>query len=149
MSAVQLAMYKARGDIFNRLIRWWTNSPYSHCELVVRGNCYSSSVRDGGVRVKTMALPSDKWDLISLPWADADAVTDWFIAHERDRYGWLDLLTGQLLGMHRDHRGVFCSEACAKALGLRGATQLSPQALLDACLDINKNAVFIAAAQIN
>lgn len=141
--SVQLALYKARGTLFNALIRWWTRSPYSHCELVINGTCYSSSIRDGGVRGKVMALPSDKWDVIELPWADDTAVTDWFIAHERDRYGWLDLLTGQLLGMQRDHRGVFCSEACAKALGLRGSTRMSPQGLLDACLDINKTAVFI------
>ena len=141
--SVQLALFKGEGDFLNRLIRWWTNSPYSHCELVVRGTCYSSSVRDGGVRAKVMALPADKWDVIELPWADDDAVTDWFIAHERDRYGWLDLLTGQLLGMQRDHRGVFCSEACAKALGLRNATRMSPQALLDACLDINKRSLYL------
>ena len=143
MSNVQLAMYKAKGDFFNGLIRWWTGSQYSHCELVVRGTCYSSSVRDGGVRAKVMALSSDKWNVIDLPWADDDAVTDWFIAHERDSYGWLDLLTGQLLGMQRDHRGVFCSEASAKAIGLRNSTRMSPQGLLDACLDINKNAVII------
>lgn len=140
---IQLALYKGQGDWFNALIRWWTRSPYSHCELVINGTCYSSSIRDGGVRGKAMALPSDKWDVIELPWADDTAVTDWFIAHERDRYGWLDLLTGQLLGMQRDHRGVFCSEACAKALGMRSATRMSPQGLLDACLDINKTAVFI------
>ena len=141
--SVNLAMYKAPGNWLNRLICWWTNSPYSHCELVVRGTCYSSSVRDGGVRAKVMALSSDKWDVVDLPWADDTDVTDWFIAHERDRYGWLDLLTGQLLGMQRDHRGVFCSEACAKALGLRNATRMSPQALLDACLDINKRSVYL------
>jgi hypothetical protein len=139
MSAVQLAMYKAKGDMFNGLIRWWTGSQYSHCELVVRGVCYSSTIRDGGVRAKVMALPSDRWDVIDLPWADVDRVTDWFIQHERDRYGWLDLITSQLFGMQRDGRGEFCSEACAKALGLRGATRLSPQGLLDACIDINKH----------
>ena len=141
--SVQLALYKGEGDLFNRLIRWWTGSPYSHCELVVRGNCFSSSVRDGGVRGKPMALPADKWDLIELPWADAQQAQAWFNRHAGERYGWLDLLTGQLLGMQRDHRGVFCSEACAKALGLRNSTRMSPQALLDACRDINKNAVFI------
>lgn len=143
MSNVQLAMYKAKGDVFNGLIRWWTGSIYSHCELLVNGHCFSSSVRDGGVRVKTMALPSDKWDLISLPWAESHMVYDWFIEHQSDRYGWLDLITGQILGMQRDHRGVFCSEACAKALGLRNSTRMSPQSLLDACRDSNKNAVFI------
>jgi len=61
---VQLALYKARGNWINRLICWWTGSPYSHCELVINGTCYSSSIRDGGVRGKTMALPSDKWDAV-------------------------------------------------------------------------------------
>lgn len=136
--SVQLALYKARGNWLNRLICWWTGSQYSHCELVVRGTCYSSTIRDGGVRAKVMALPSDKWDVVDLPWADDDAVTDWFIRHERDRYGYIDLITSQMLGMRRDHRGVFCSEACAKALGLRNSTRMSPQGLLDACLDINK-----------
>ncbi len=143
---VRLALYKARGNWLNRLICWWTGSQYSHCELVVRGTCYSSTIRDGGVRAKVMALPADRWDMIDLPWADDGSVTDWFIQHERDRYGYIDLITSQLLGMQRDGRGVFCSEACAKALGLRNATRMSPQGLLDACIDINKNAVLICKA---
>ena len=141
--SVQLALYKGRGTLFNRLIRWWTNSAYSHCELVINGMCYSSSIRDGGVRGKAMALPADKWDLIDLPWADADTCQEWFNEHAHDKYGFTDLILCQLLGARRDHRGVFCSEACAKALGLRNSTRMSPQALLDDCLDINKNAVFI------
>ena len=144
--SVQLALYKANGNWINRLIRWWTGSQYSHCELVVRGTCYSSSVRDGGVRAKVMALPSDKWDVIDLPWADDDAVTDWFIAHERDRYGWLDLILCQLLGMRRDGRGVFCSEACAAALKFPNPTRFSPQTLADECRYIGKNTVFILKA---
>ena len=63
MSAVQLAMYKAKGDLFNGLIRWWTGSQYSHCELVVRGVCYSSTIRDGGVRAKVMALLDNRMNL--------------------------------------------------------------------------------------
>ena len=59
------------------------------------------------VCVPKSALPSDKWDLVDLPWADDGSVTDWFIEHERDRYGWFDLLTGQILGMQRDHRVRF------------------------------------------
>ena len=141
--SVQLALYKGEGDFLNRLICWWTGSQYSHCELVVRGTCYSSSVRDGGVRAKVMAMPADKWDLFGLPWADDDAVTDWFVAHERDRYGWLDLLTGQLLGMRRDGRGVFCSEACAAALNFPNPTRFSPQTLADECHYIGRHTVFI------
>lgn len=139
---VRLAMYKGNGNWFNRAIRWWTGSIYSHCELLIGGNCYSSSIRDGGVRAKTMALPSDKWDVLDLPWADDGEALDWFGEHETDRYGYLDLITSQVFGSSRDGRGEFCSEACGKALGLLSSTRLSPQGLLDVCLAINKNAHF-------
>jgi len=140
---VQLAMYKGQGTAFNAAVRWKTKSQYSHCELVVRGKCYSSSIRDGGVRGKVIDLDPDKWDIYNLPWADPDAVLAWFIEHDGDIYGLSDLVLCQAFGLVRDGRGEFCSEACAKALGLRGATSKSPQGLLDACLDINKNTVFI------
>ena len=54
------------------LTRILTRGRYSHCELAVRlpetaeYECYSASIRDGGVRMKTMPLPADKWDLIPL-----------------------------------------------------------------------------------
>ena len=51
--SVQLALYKARGNWINRFIRWWTSSQYSHCELVINGTCYSSSVRDGGCAARS------------------------------------------------------------------------------------------------
>lgn len=141
--SVQLALYKARGNWLNRLICWWTGSPYSHCELVINGACYSSSIRDGGVRGKTMALPAHSWDIIDLPWADPQMVQGWFDRHAHDRYGWLDLILCQILGMRRDGRGVFCSEACAAALNIPNPTRFSPQTLADECRYINKNAVFI------
>ena len=141
--SVQLALYKSHGTWVNRFIRWWTGSQYSHCELVINGTCYSSSIRDGGVRGKTMALPAPSWDIIDLPWADPQMVQGWFDRHAHDRYGWLDLILCQILGMRRDGRGVFCSEACAAALNIPNPTRFSPQTLADECRYINKNAVFI------
>ena len=69
---------QGRGTLFNALIRWWTGSQYSHCELVINGTCCSSSIRDGGVRGKVMALPAHSWDVIDLPWADEHAAQQWF-----------------------------------------------------------------------
>jgi hypothetical protein len=57
---VKLALYKGRGGIANAVIRWWTGSIYSHCELVVDGLCYSSSVMDKGVRRKQIDLADGK-----------------------------------------------------------------------------------------
>ena len=54
--------------IYNRLVRWWTKSPYSHVELVVStGRAWSSSFEDGGVRSKLIDLDPAKWDLVDLP----------------------------------------------------------------------------------
>jgi hypothetical protein len=71
---VRLAMYKGRGQIGNAFIRWWTGSQYSHCELVVSGWCYSSSMMDKGVRRKLINLDAAKWDLIDLHWADENRI---------------------------------------------------------------------------
>lgn len=141
--SVALALYKGRGTLFNALIRWWTRSPYSHCELVINGTCYSSSIRDGGVRGKAMALPADKWDVIDLPWADAYGAQRWFDRHAHDRYGFVDLILCQLLGMRRDNRGVFCSEACAASLGLPDPTKYSPGTLAEFCRYIDRHAYFL------
>lgn len=45
---VQLALRKHDDRIGSRLICWWSGSIYSHCELVVAGVCYSSSILDRG-----------------------------------------------------------------------------------------------------
>ena len=75
---VQLALRKGDKRLSARLIQWWTNSAYSHCELVVEGWCYSSSVMDKGVRRKRIELRPDKWDVIELPWTSADDVRRFF-----------------------------------------------------------------------
>ena len=32
---IKVAFYKGRGDLFNKIVRWWTKSPYSHTELIL------------------------------------------------------------------------------------------------------------------
>ena len=126
----QLALYKGKGLIGNAAIRWWTNSIYSHCELVVDGVCYSSSLMDGGVRSKQIDLKPEHWDLIDLP-EHFDAL---ILAHfERTKglpYGWLDLIRAQAFNTAANEAGAdFCSEWCAAAIGLPNATIFSPRTL--------------------
>lgn len=78
MSQVYTAFYRGRAERFFSLARFsdWltrqvTRGPYSYCELVERLPdglfiCYSSSVRDKGVRSKRMPLPIEKWDLLPI-----------------------------------------------------------------------------------
>ena len=127
---VQLAMYKGKGKVGNALIRWWTSSPYSHCELVVNGVCYSSSLMDGGVRAKAIALNPDHWDLFELPDSLATQILDYFEKTKGQKYSWLDLIRSQVFNANLDEEdAAFCSDWCAAALGIPNPTLYSPRTL--------------------
>lgn len=131
---VHLALRKDDPRLAGRLIRGWTGSRYSHCELLVDGWCYSSSLMDGGVRRKRIELDPAKWDLLALPWADAAAILRYFQLTDGHRYGWLTLFASQVFnGNWRDDDAQFCSEWCAAALGLPNPPTYSPGTLHDHC----------------
>lgn len=137
----QLALYKGKGQIGNAAIRWWTGSQYSHCELVADGWCYSSSVMDKGVRRKRVGCGSDEislgqdhWDLVDLPWADAGTILSYFDATNDDAYGWPSLIASQVLNRNRpSEHAAFCSEWCARALGLPSPSIFNPGTLGELC----------------
>lgn len=132
--SVRLALRKHDKRVSARIILWWSGSKYSHCELLVDGYCYSSSVMDKGVRRKIIDLAPDKWDLIELPWASADDVRHYFALTDHYRYGWPSLITSQLLNLNRPVKGAeFCSEWCAKAVGLPNASSYSPGSMGELC----------------
>jgi hypothetical protein len=128
---VKLALYKKRGNWINWLIRWRTHSPYSHCELVVDGWCYSSSGRDGGVRAKQIDL-SEGWDVVDVPWAwvNKQDVLDFFAVTSGCRYDYLGVIVGAVFGTKTNKRNRwFCSEWCAEALGMAEPWRWTPASL--------------------
>lgn len=131
---VQLALRKHDDRIGSRLICWWSGSIYSHCELVIAGTCYSSSIMDKGVRAKVIDLEPEKWDVIDLPWADAADLLAYFAKTDGYSYGWFSLIASQLFNRNQtDSDSQFCSEWCASALGLPNPSTYSPKTLADAC----------------
>ncbi|QEY23561.1 hypothetical protein [Neisseria animalis] len=147
MTRVYLACYKGGRDwtgwqnawpylkarTADYLIRLFTRGPYSHCEIAVSDGgrqyrCYSSSVRDGGVRLKTMPLPSAKWDLIPLPPETAAHAAYLYEQTRGAGYDWRGAL-GTVLRLRQSGTRWFCSEWCARALRLPGAWTYSPNAL--------------------
>ena len=144
MTAVYLALYKGRRDgawyrpgvaaarLSDWIIRTLTGSPYSHCELAVpcadgQYDCYSSSIRDGGVRLKTMPLPPEKWDLIPVD-ASPEQVYEALAATFGAKYDWAGA-TGVIARWRHDKRKYFCSEWCAMALGLANPERFCPGSL--------------------
>lgn len=126
----KLALYKGKGRIGNTLIRWWTKSIYSHCELVVGSVSYSSSLMDGGVRAKMIDFDDGNWDLIDLPDRFDGLIVAYFASTRGANYSWLDLIRSQIFNTADDEPGAaFCSEWCAAALGLPYPTTFSPRTL--------------------
>ena len=129
---VQLAFYKADGSIYDKAIRVWTRSKYSHTELVVDEKCYSSSGRDDGVREKEIDLDSEKWDVVDLHNIESIDVWNFFYKTRECRYDYLGIFLSQFLPLKLHNKQKwFCSEWCAEAMGIKDAHELSPQDLFE------------------
>jgi uncharacterized protein YycO len=125
---MKLALYKGRGNIYDRIIRLATCSKYSHCELVIDDVCYSSSPRDGGVRMKGINVYTNDWDVIDVP-GDKIYALKWFVAHVGKKYDYLGAISS-ILPINLDKQNkFFCSEAIAYMLQLPYPRKHTPNTL--------------------
>ena len=125
---IHLASYKGRRIAGNRslkafynsfqdtLIRLLTKGVYSHCEIAIlrtdgRYDCYSASIRDGGVRYKVMRLPTDRWDLQLIDNIQSHSVLSHYRLTRRHRYDTLGAL-GIVFLSPQSQAKSFCSEWC-------------------------------------
>lgn len=140
---IKIAFWKGKDTGFEALldwgIRWWTDGPYSHNEVIFSdGWTGTASWSDGGV--KLLKRPDgyydspDDWTIVEIE-GDEAAVRAWYFHHHDAPY---DLL-GVFGFVWRPLRGMegafFCSEATAAALGWRNPHRLSPNTLYDALLN--------------
>lgn len=140
---IYLALYKGnregkgfevlKAKIGDYLTRKLTRGKYSHCEIAVKVKvdspyycCYSSSIRDKGVRCKMIAL-NDKWDLIPLNITENE-VRFFFNKVKGKKYDFIGALGVVFKTKDRSDR-YFCSEFAAELLGLKEAWRFSPNDL--------------------
>ena len=135
---VKIAFYKGKSRLFNKAVAWWTRGPYSHTELVVGDNWYSSSFLDGGVRVKQIVADEAHWDFVELPDVDAEAAVEWFRKHASAKYDVLGLVGFVFRRFQDDKKKYFCSEAVAAALGFDDAWRLDPNTFAAVCRRLAK-----------
>ncbi|WP_072281637.1 hypothetical protein [Rappaport israeli] len=117
------------------LIRVITRSPYSHCEVAIpdttrKGvyHCYSSSIRDKGVRDKWMYLPNYRWDLVKVD-ADAAKIRERFARTQKAGYDYAGPFSFLLPVIHHNPKKWFCSELCAWLINLPNSRRYSPASL--------------------
>jgi len=130
---VKLASFKGthpglRG-LFNRFVRFWLRSPYSHTELVFSdGYCGSSTWTGGGVALRLLELDPAEWDLIHIPGDEGDA-RQWFRDHLGEPYDVFGLFGFVFPRSLQQRRHWFCDEAIAEALGIPDSFRQDPATL--------------------
>lgn len=116
--------------LYNRLVRWWLQSPYSHVELVFSdGMAASASFADGGVRFKAIDFDAERWDIMDLPGEYEKAARRWFVANLDRPYDLLGNLGFVFRPITGARRGWFCSEAIAASLGYPEPWRYDPATL--------------------
>jgi hypothetical protein len=134
---MKLAFYKSsapNAGLFDKLISFWTQSPYSHVEIIFStGLSYSSSPRDGGCRYKAIKYDSLAWDYVSLPYITTEReieIKKFCNLQNGKKYDWTGILLSQIfpLGIEEPKKW-FCSELVAKTLGFTHASSFNPKKL--------------------
>ena len=144
---MKVAFYKGKGLLFNRLIRWYTGSQYSHVEVILRDLgqglylCGSSSAMDQGVRMKAIRFNPDNWTIVDIDIGNSVDAFNWYSKNNGKKYDWLGVFK-QLKFLNRfiknPSKKYYCNEAVALSLGLDLGT-INPQQFFDFCVQHDKD----------
>ena len=117
MPTITFAFQRAPRSFWDRVISWWTRSPYFHVAVVLPDGCLYESLPGLGVhKVWNQTLPISDWDLVALIVSDEALVKgrDFLESELGCRYDWFGLLWAQILGLPwADSQKWFCSELTA------------------------------------
>ena len=134
---LRIAFYLAEyGNWLDQSIGYFTESLYSHCELVYpstledlknsKSLCYSSSPRDGGVRSKLIPLNNKHWHVYDIEINKEEKLTEltkqiqnYFLKHLNEPYDYLGAFGSAVKVPLYSLNKKFCSLACAQALQLK------------------------------
>ena len=129
---MKIASYKGRKRLFNRVVSWWMNGPYSHSELILDdGICISSSFMDSGVRYKRIVFNPDHWDFVEIgPETPIirERIAKLLMPKPR-KFDLLGLAGFVVRPISGDNDQIYCSEAVLTILGLVDPWRFDPNAL--------------------
>ena len=152
---IKVAFYKGKVDFVNTIVRWWTNSVYSHAELVLPDDVtwigISPFVKSKiDKKIKLQIEPAD-WDFVTIEVTEQqyEIIMQFFSDTKGAGYDWVGMLLSQFLPCKIKHRRRwYCSEwityalriACVidwRTLRLYDRKDLSPQVLYNLLRDLN------------
>ena len=120
---IKVAFYKGSGDFFNRVVKWWTKSPYSHAELILPDGVTWISISPF-LTSKVSARQKEEWDSeawefieIEVDQQQLDVIQEFYEYTKGCKYDWFGMLLSQFLPFHIKRKGKwYCSEWIAYAL---------------------------------
>lgn len=116
--------------VYSRGVRFWTRSPYSHCELVFSdGMAASASFIDRGVRFKRIEFNPQDWDFVELPSSLEHTARDWFEEHDGEPYDVWGNVRFLIPPLRDSAYAWFCGEALAASLGMQEPWRYDPGTL--------------------
>lgn len=120
---MQVAFYKGRKRLANRIIADLTGGPFSHVELVLEqypngwALCVSASMMDGGVRVKLIKISTADWVVITVnKGVTVSDAWQWFYQHSSAKYDYAGAIRYRVPLLKQNPKKKYCSEAVAEIL---------------------------------
>lgn len=127
---IKVAFYKGEGNWKNKVIRWWTKSPYSHAELILPDGTTWVSISPmltSTVSKRSIDTVKDlnEWDFLRFELSWREPVQDYQLRQlynfidetEGTKYDWLGMVVSQMCPYLIKHRDKwYCSEWIAHAL---------------------------------
>ena len=120
---IQVAFYKGEGNFFNKVVRWWTDSIYSHAEIILPDGYtwvgISPFIKSKVAERKKIMLAHKEWDFIDLDIRENqyNIIMEFFEDTKGQGYDWLGMLLSQFLPCKIKHKKRwYCSEWISYAL---------------------------------
>lgn len=111
-----VCFFKGGTGIWNRLIRWWTKSIYSHCEFCFSDNVSFAADYDvNRTRFKQVTYCQQDWDLFEVNIKPQEEATlRFWCEREKDcKYDTIGILFTQIIPLSFENPWWwFCSEIC-------------------------------------
>lgn len=143
---VIVAFEKNNSSLYSKVIRFWTKSEYSHCELIIDNDWISSGNPAGsGVMVKPLEKLRDNYDYIEVEVHSIykNKIFNFIRSQENTKYDWLGAFLGGGLDLNIGEKSKwFCSELVVHILRISGtklfdrpANTYSPQDVYEVIKD--------------
>lgn len=142
-----------KGDAPHVRLGWWATrlvqkgkyKQVTHVEAVlsehVDGSVTigSSSLRDGGVRIKTCKLNPAHWLIADVPAWDAVRANRWFSAHLSEKYDWRGAFASCMPFSWDINGHWFCNGAVGASAGLQDSEKFGPAQFAAICYSFGRD----------